>query len=143
MAAARFCSECGARLKIKRGLTLPFRSFCKICSPRYRSIRLVLAVIPFICAAAGFVIGHHASAPDQFHYIGTPLDLSANRLPQSRDSNRVQQADGSIGQTDQLRRLAAGASCGAQTKSGKPCRRKVKAGGACWQHREIQQKTDR
>jgi hypothetical protein len=25
--------------------------------------------------------------------------------------------------------------CGAPTKSGKPCRRRVKGGGRCWQHR--------
>ena len=142
MAAARFCSECGARLKIKRGLTLPIRSFCKICSPRYRSVRLILVLLPIICAAAGFVIGHQAAAREPFHFIGTPVDLSANRVPQSRDSNHVHQADENIGQTYQLRRLAAGTLCGAQTKSGKPCRRKVKAGGACWQHREVQQKTD-
>ncbi|HKG98652.1 MAG TPA: hypothetical protein VKA97_12595, partial [Pyrinomonadaceae bacterium] len=26
--------------------------------------------------------------------------------------------------------------CGAPTKSGRPCRRKVKGGGYCWQHRD-------
>jgi hypothetical protein len=26
--------------------------------------------------------------------------------------------------------------CGAPTKSGRPCRRKVKDGGYCWQHRD-------
>ena len=131
MAVARFCSECGTRLNVKRRRVLPFRSFCPECSPHYRRMRLMLIAVPLVCAAIGFSIGHYTTAREPFYLIGTPVDLSTNSVPAS-----------SVGNGDPLRQPEriltpsdAGSVCGAQTKSGKPCRRKVKGGGHCWQHR--------
>jgi hypothetical protein len=139
MAAARFCSECGERLKVKRSDILPFRSFCPRCSPRFRRIRLMLIAIPFLCAAIGFASGHYTRTRESFYFIGTPVDLSANRVAPSADNNNDHSSRGSetLTQPEQLviSPSAAEAICGARTKSGKPCRRKVKGGGYCWQHR--------
>ncbi|HWO00750.1 MAG TPA: DUF5763 domain-containing protein [Blastocatellia bacterium] len=33
-------------------------------------------------------------------------------------------------------RPSSGPVCGALTKSGRPCQRRVKDGGYCWQHRD-------
>lgn len=145
MPAARFCSECGVRLKVKQISTLPFRSFCAECSPGYHRIRLVLIAVPVVCAVMGFVIGHYTSMPEPFYFIGTPVDLSANRIQSSTDTNGdpSTRANRALRQPEQLvdSSSAAGTVCGAQTRSGKPCRRKVKGGGYCWQHRNAKSTT--
>ena len=142
MAAARFCSECGERLRVKRPVILTFRSFCPRCSPRFRHIRLMLIAIPFLFAAIGFAIGHYTSAREPFYFIGTPVDLNANRVARSADTNNHFSSPGSdtLPHPEQLviSSSAAEAICGARTKSGKPCQRKVKGGGYCWQHRDRQ-----
>jgi hypothetical protein len=142
MAAARFCSECGERLRVKRPGILPFRSLCPRCSPRFRRIRLMLIAVPFLCAAIGFAIGHYTSAREPFYFIGTPVDLRANRVARSADANNHLSSPGNetLTHPEQLviSASAAEAICGARTKSGKPCRRKVKGGGYCWQHRDRQ-----
>jgi hypothetical protein len=139
MAAARFCSKCGARLKVKRTTTLPFRSFCQECSSSYHRIRLMLIAVPVFCVTIGFAIGHYTSAREPFYLIGTPVDLSAPRVPPSSNRNGDPSSGGNatLRQPEQLviSPSAPGSLCGAQTRSGKPCRRKVKGGGYCWQHR--------
>ena len=142
MVAARFCSECGERLRVKRPGTLPFRSFCPRCSPHFRRIRLMLIAVPFLCAAIGFAIGHYTSAHEPFSFIGTPVDLSANPVARSADATNHLSSQGNEtpSHPEQLAisSSAAEAICGARTKSGKPCQRKVKGGGYCWQHRDRQ-----
>jgi hypothetical protein len=142
MAAAKFCSECGERLKAKRPGILTFRSFCPRCLPRFRGIRLMLIAIPLLCAAIGFAVGHYTSSREPFYFIGTPVNLSAKRVAPSADNNNDRSSRGSetLTQPEQLviSPSAAEAICGARTKSGKPCRRKVKGGGYCWQHRDRQ-----
>lgn len=139
MPAARFCSECGARFKVKRTSILPVRSFCSECSPRVRQIRLILIVVPVLCAVVGFAIGRYTSVPEPFYFIGTPVDLNADPVAALSNSkgNHSSGGNATLSQPDQLAapQSAEGVICGAQTKSGRPCRRRVKGGGHCWQHR--------
>jgi hypothetical protein len=139
MAAARFCSDCGARLKVKRTITLPLRSFCSQCSPRHHLIRLILIAAPVVCGAIGFAIGHFTSSHEPFYFIGTPVDLTANRVQPSTDTNSEYSTAENVTpkRPEQLvsSQNAAGTLCGAQTKSGRPCKRRVKGDGYCWQHR--------
>lgn len=131
MSAARFCSECGVRLAVKRRAVLPLRAFCARCSPRFRAVRLVLVAI-LILATVGFAVSRLSPAREPFYLIGTPLQSGTNggttvspysfEPPQS--SAQTVAADSVIG------------LCGAPTRSGKPCQRKVKGGGYCWQHRD-------
>lgn len=139
MAAARFCSECGEQLRAKRLGSLPFRSFCSRCSPRFRRARLMLIAAPALCAAIGFAIGHSTTAREPFYYIGTPVESSATRPAPSTDHPAAHSSAATEALTQHERLVisssAADAICGARTKSGKPCKRKVKGGGHCWQHR--------
>jgi hypothetical protein len=139
MAAARFCSECGARLKVKRTSNLPFRSFCPECSPRVNRIRLLLLALPILCVAIGFAIGSYTTTREPFYFIGTPIDTGVNRVRSSSDNNGNPSSGGNATLRPPEQRAispgAVGSFCGAQTRSGKPCRRKVKGGGYCWQHR--------
>lgn len=140
MATIGFCSECGERLKVKRVRRLPFRSFCPKCSPRFRRTRLILIAVPVLCTVIGFALGHYTSAREPFYFIGTPVDPTANRVAPSADNNSDHSSRGNATLTrpEQLviSPSAADTICGARTKSGKPCRRKVKGGGYCWQHRD-------
>ena len=138
MSAARFCSECGQQLKVKRDSSLPFRSFCARCSPRLKEARLMLIAGAALCAAIGFAIGHFTAGREPFYYIGTPVELSANNTaPSLNPPHSSRQIEPSLQSEQPVIGPAAGEGiCGALTKSGKPCQRRVKGGGYCWQHRE-------
>jgi len=139
MAAQRFCSECGERLKLKRG-PLRFWSFCSECAPRFRRTRLMWIAFPVLCSAIGFATGHYTSKPEPFYYIGTPIDSTQTRVApaiEQRESEPSHRRSTSA-TTEAAAISSAGTEsiCGARTKSGKPCQRKVKGGGYCWQHRD-------
>ncbi len=140
MTAARFCPECGERLKVKHPGILHFRSFCPNCSARFRRFRPMLIAVPVLCGAIGFALGHYTSAREPFYFIGTPVDLTANRVTPSADNNSDHSPRGNATLTPPEQLVIAPSEadtiCGARTKSGKPCRRKVKGGGYCWQHRD-------
>lgn len=131
MAAARFCSECGERLEVKRRAVLPLRAFCARCSPRFRTVRLIAAAI-LVLATIAFAVSRVGPEREPFYLIGTPLQSSTNggtnASPDSIEPNRS---------SAQTVAVDSGiAICGATTRSGKPCQRKVKGGGYCWQHRD-------
>jgi len=139
MAAARFCSECGERLKVTRVSVAPFRSFCCKCSPRFARARVLLIALPTLCTAMGFAIGHYSTTREPFYYIGTPIDPSSVRIkPSADDTPHSTRSSEAIGTREHLvlSPSSSEAICGARTKSGKPCQRKVKGGGYCWQHRD-------
>lgn len=140
MATATFCSECGERLKVKRSSTLLFRSFCSRCSPRFNCARLMLIVAVALSAAIGFGIGRFTTPREPFYYIGTPVESGSSRTAPSTDDNAAHAARKSeaVAQGEQVAfsPSAAEGACGARTKSGRPCLRKVKGGGYCWQHRD-------
>jgi hypothetical protein len=138
MPAAKFCSVCGERLKTKRPPVLPFRSFCARCSPRFRTARLVFAVTS-ICAAIIFVAIRFSARPEPFQFIGSPVDSNAAGITSAlndRASNASQSVEPSRSSEGERLTIAVVGICGAPTKSGKPCQRKVKGGGYCWQHRD-------
>ena len=137
MAGARFCSKCGARVKVRRRSFLPLLSFCSACTPRYHFLQLTAVLVPLLSAGLGFAIGHYTSTPEPFYFIGTPVDLSSNRIASFVGADRSAAGTATIKAQDEplISTSARTETCGARTKSGKPCRRKVKGGGRCWQHR--------
>ena len=138
MPAVRFCSQCGEQLSPTRTAFLPLRAFCRNCKPRFRTSGLILFAAAAACTAIGFAIGHLTSTRERFLYIGTPVESSRMRSSADDGADHSTQARGSVTQRDQLviSSTAAEGICGARTKSGKPCQRKVKGGGYCWQHRD-------
>jgi hypothetical protein len=139
MAAARFCSECGAQLRVKAIARVPVRAFCAHCSPRFNSARLMLSAALVFCTAIGFAAGNYTKAREPFYFIGTPVEARSNRAGHAtdRDAARSSRSTEPAPQREQVV-ISPGTAegiCGAPTKSGRPCQRKVKDGGYCWQHR--------
>ena len=134
MRAVKYCSECGEQLKARRASVLPFGSCCARCAPRFRGARLMLIASLVVCAAGGYTIGRYTTPRQPFYLIGTPIDPNANRArPPSNQNSALSQA---VHEKQVTNSNAAQGVCGAPTKSGRPCKRKVSGGGYCWQHRD-------
>jgi hypothetical protein len=136
MSAGRFCSVCGEKLKPKPVVYSPFGSYCRRCAPEFDRARLIVFGIPIVFLVIGFAIGHYSKARDRFQFIGTPIESSMNAsamLPMvdARPSSPTVPA-----RSVQPASPMIDGICGATTKSGRPCQRKVKGGGRCWQHRD-------
>ena len=137
MSTPRFCSECGERLKVTRSTILFAGSSCRLCSKGFQRLRLTPIMAVAVCIAIGFAAGRFTATREAFYYIGTPVESGSDGAgpPADHTSSRsrehraqAEQPVFSLGATEN--------SCGARTKSGRPCQRKVKGGGYCWQHRD-------
>lgn len=137
MRAAGFCSECGEKINVKRRL-VPARLYCAQCAPRFRIARFVITALALLCLGAGFIAGWYTKSREPFYFIGTPVDLASNRA--SVGQRDARSAGASSAETSEVQdQKPAGdveTLCGAPTKSGRPCRRKVRGGGYCYQHRD-------
>lgn len=90
-----------------------------------------------LCLTIGYAVGRYTAPREPFYLIGTPLDANAN----SNEASKAHAQDGarqSVAGSDLSSASSANATaqmCGARTKTGRPCKRKVAGGGYCWQHR--------
>jgi hypothetical protein len=129
MRAASYCSKCGQQIKAGRSSRLFFAPVCRECAGSYNHALAVASVI--LAAAIIFAAGRLTAPRQPLKFVGTPVDLSTvGNRPVNR--NAVALAAGEAGAQGR----ATEAVCGAPTRSGRPCRRKVKDGGYCWQHRD-------
>lgn len=147
-----FCCQCGEKIERISWSFLTSRRFCELCETELG----VYDKIPLIVVGAGvlfgiFGIGMYFRAPEK------TLDLSPNQLVSSQSnanknetksnisSAAVQPENSALTKTDAFpatqnatvkKEPAAEAVyfCGAPTKKGTPCSRRVKGGGRCWQH---------
>ena len=138
MQTAKFCSNCGEQLKAERASALSSRSYCGRCAPRFRKTRLMVVAAFALCLTIGYGIGHYNAPRQPFYLIGTPVGPVKNGNEQreaiAQANSSESHAQGNEQAADSPDRAAQ--MCGARTKSGKPCRRKVAGGGYCWQHRD-------
>ncbi|HVF58097.1 MAG TPA: hypothetical protein VM934_18255 [Pyrinomonadaceae bacterium] len=146
-----FCAECGVRVERVRWRVWTSRRFCPACARRFRKRRIAL---PLLLAAGlagtGYMLGRTgrpATPPLIVERGGTalaPLPASGAARPventTGRDTNaspRPRPVYGPDG-TDTERPTDANevvSICGARTKKGTPCQRRVRGTGRCWQHR--------
>ncbi len=143
MRTANFCSNCGEQLKANRASVLSARSYCSRCAPRFRLSRLVMIVSFAGCLIIGYAFGRYNTPRQPFYLLGTPIDpitnsnqrsetnAQANANKTNANKSATPNSPLSESSTDEVVKL-----CGAPTKSGRPCRRKVVGGGYCWQHRD-------
>jgi hypothetical protein len=81
-----------------------------------------------------FAIGRYGTPPRTVYLIGTPIEPIATTEPgatSAANASSTLQETHTTNAVDDIVTI-----CGAPTKSGKPCRRKVKGGGYCYQHRD-------
>lgn len=154
-----FCCQCGE--KIERNRWLPWTSgrFCKNCESDYRKAEWlptsILALIALISSL--FAFGSYLKTPEKPLAL-TPSRMAVNSVDNSQSkenavvnySKTTQSVSANVNQmaaknVPSLKNTVSAEDlqnesdeptyfCGAQTKKGTPCSRKVKGGGRCWQH---------
>lgn len=117
----KFCAECGEKIIRLRWKPWTSRKFCDGCSPRFvreQSIRfgaLLLGVL-----IAGLAIGRSMRPP--------PPPLIIQRASEARPSPTTTTPAAPILAEEVY-------TCGARTKKGTPCSRRVHGPVRCWQHK--------
>jgi hypothetical protein len=137
MHRANFCTECGERLSQKGWRALLGRRLCEHCSQRLASLtayRSLVVIVLIVLGAFAFgrylrpappplIIQRAANSP----LSDTPSQFAANATNSSPTENSnvtASTADDEV------------YICGARTKKGTPCRRRVHvAGERCFQHK--------
>lgn len=155
----KFCSECGGPINARRAGFSLARTHCDKCAPRFHLRWFVKAASLALLIVVAFIIGRH-SAPQRTQYLlGTPIDPIAAKpsavsasaaIPAPPETSKANAATPTPQETPATTAVASAPRetpatgtgddivtiCGARTKSGKLCQRKVKGGGYCWQHRD-------
>ncbi len=129
----RYCTACGDKLKpVRRRLFS--HSLCAVCAPQSRASRLALVGLCILVITISFVIGRLSLSQKPITLIGTQLETPNLESFTSRQSMTGQQpATAPATKTQQTETFSL---CGAPTKAGHSCRRKVKDWGYCYQHRD-------
>lgn len=139
MHKANFCAECGERLTLKGWRARLGRRLCDHCAQRVGSFSAFRPIIIFaLIAAAAFAFGRYLRpAPPPLiiqRVANSPLSDAPVELAAGSSTNR---AAASANQT--VTNPTADDEvyiCGARTKKGTPCRRRVHAAGErCFQHK--------
>ena len=148
-----FCCECGGRVKRSRWRVWTSRRFCDACGRRFRRRRfgvplLLSASLACACFLLGRTTGRRAPAAAGFER--GVLDLTRLPAPESARTREARRdsatnpnptkpeptygPDGTANErpTDPAEVVYV---CGARTKKGTPCSRRVRGPGRCWQHR--------
>jgi hypothetical protein len=141
-----FCCECGERVARARWRAWTSRRFCPPCGRRLRRGRLGAGVV-LACAlfGPGFLLGRLVSPPPPPLVLErggaglAPLPAQAGEAGRGGGGVEASPAhaygpDGTANErpTDPEEVIYI---CGARTKKGTPCQRRVRGPGRCWQHR--------
>jgi hypothetical protein len=153
----KFCCQCGEKIERVDWKLLTSRRFCELCATDfglYDKIPLIVAGIGLLCGLFG--LGSYLRAPEKASSVapvqivaapsaGKSETARANQSPQISSNTSVQPLAATkteiVPAKQNLKTEKADAPvaetvyyCGAMTKKGTPCSRKVKNGGRCWQH---------
>jgi hypothetical protein len=158
----RICSSCKEQSQPTASSRWPIRSLCWSCAKRKAGRVAVNVAAGSLLVIAGFIIDRRMQRPE-VHFIGKPApDHAAPGDSVGAGAASGQAGHASLGgEPTPGSDTGVGASappapaslqphvaivkppgtpadiCGAPTKSGKPCQRKVKDGGYCWQHKYL------
>jgi hypothetical protein len=143
-----FCTECGERIARSRWHFWTSRRFCAGCAPRFRAARTIL---PLVAGTAFFTLGLGAgravrpAPPPLILERRQPAVASAPTvpLPSTPERAKVERAPAQAGPepgagVNAERSTASSETvsiCGALTKKGTPCQRRVRGTDRCWQHK--------
>ncbi len=139
-----FCSECGAKILRLRWHAWTSRRFCDVCSKRLLKQRLtnplvaaiVLLSIGMITGRAGrpaappLIIERSANSP-LYNSQNNSVTNETDDPPANAKSSNSHPRQNSQATTDEELVYI----CGARTKKGTPCARRVHSAVRCWQHK--------
>lgn len=138
-----FCSECGARILRLHWHAWTSRRFCDGCSKRLLKQRLTIPLVAAIALVSVGLITGRAGRP-------APPPLIIER---SANSSLYQQTNGAKSDSPEIQANTESTNshppqnsqasmeeelvyiCGARTKKGTPCARRVHSAVRCWQHK--------
>ena len=154
----KFCCQCGEKIERVDWKLLTSRRFCELCATDFGLYDKIPLVVIAVCVLFGlFGLGSYFRTQEK------PLNIAPNQLaggapnPNKAETNRANQStpvppDKSVQPPALTKTEIVPAKpnlknekaetpaqetvyfCGAMTKKGTPCSRKVKNGGRCWQH---------
>jgi len=136
-----FCAECGAKLLRLRWYLWTSRRFCNECARRLRKARFLPASIAALAlVGVGYVAGRGRRPQPPPLIIerrsDSPLDDRepgrSVRAPTESGVNRPGTQNSSPTSVEEVVYL-----CGARTKKGTPCSRRVHGPVRCWQHKGL------
>ena len=142
----QFCCHCGEKIARAKWTPLTSRRFCDFCEIEQKQHDLIpraAMLIAVLFGAAGLTA--YFSGPGSSTSI-QPQQLAAKPLPQRDPETSVPKPSPNNASTARppanlmqrdLERNSSTESvyyCGALTKKGTPCTRRVKSKGRCWQH---------
>ena len=128
-----FCSECGIKILRLHWHFWTSRKFCNDCARRLRKQRFVpLALISLSLLGLGYVAGRTRRPPPPPLTIIRRADspLTAPEDPGRRGPSTLMQPAAAAPPVEEEVYL-----CGARTKKGTPCSRRVHGPKRCWQHK--------
>ena len=148
-----FCCNCGEKIERTEWKIFTSRRFCQLCETEHKGadylVRVLVTAALFLGAfgAAGYFRGgvqvppplrSVKPAPPQNPVLAAPPISSASEIGETRFTSPTHDSGDAklqfpAGQENQSR-PAAVYYCGARTKKGTPCSRRVKTKGRCWQH---------
>jgi hypothetical protein len=142
-----FCAECGERVARKRWRAWTSRRFCPACDAGGRTRRITAPLALGVCLVFfGFVLGR-AGRPAPPPLVVIRGGAATGEVEPRAAGEAGAKAEGGAGRpgpaygadgtaserpTDPLEVVSI---CGARTKKGTPCSRRVRGSGRCWQHR--------
>ena len=136
-----FCAECGERLTRRGWRALISARFCGDCGRRLgRSGYAKLVAIISIVAISAFAVGRYLRPPPPPLLIQRATNSPLSDLNDSaRTANRRNSTNQSAENLNQLSADDKAYICGARTKKGTPCHRRVHAAGErCFQHKGME-----
>ncbi|MBV9923917.1 MAG: hypothetical protein JOZ96_02680 [Acidobacteria bacterium] len=134
-----FCCECGERVLRPRWRVWTSRRFCAACGLRLRRGRLKSSLL--LSAALflpGFLLGRllRPQPPPLVVERGAQTPAPIQTAPATPKPQPAYGPDGTANErpTDPEEVVYI---CGARTKKGTPCQRRVRGPGRCWQHKGL------
>ena len=154
-----FCCHCGEKIVRAKWTPLTSRRFCEFCAIEQKQHDLIpraVAVLLILFGAAGFTAYLSSGTSSGTSRVSRSTKIRSEPAQIERDSNgaiigRRTDSRTSEARPEQLQTNIAAAEkkqrpehqnsstepvyyCGAMTKKGTACTRRVKAPGRCWQH---------
>ncbi len=141
MYCPNFCAECGATIVRLKWHAWTSRKFCDTCAKHFRKERIRLPLIAgMVLLCAGFIAGRVGRPPSPPLIIERSRNSPLSDTPSNNLNNSKSDKAGEPGPTTRSSNANTAVEeavyiCGARTKKGTPCSRRVHGPVRCWQHK--------